>query len=406
MASDDPPPPSTCAESGTFTAVRHRGRVLVVDDHEELLLGCAELLEALGWEVVTAPDGPKAVAEVRSRGFDVVVSDISMPGMNGLQLLRAVREHDLDLPVVLMTGYPELRTAIEAVEQGANRYLVKPFGMQDLERAVEQAARLHQLARLKREALTELGLEAALFGDRAGLEASFARALHGLWMAFQPIVRSADDRIVGYEALVRTEERAIPHPGALFAASERLNRLLELGRAIRGSVAGIIDQAPAELNFFVNLHARELTDETLFAPDAPLTRHAHRVVLEITERASIESFGDVRFRVLELKRMGFRVAVDDLGSGYAGLNSLAHLEPEVVKIDMTLVRNVHREPVKRRLIASITSLCRDMGAQVVAEGVETDDERRAVTELGCELLQGYLIGRPGRLTPVGAEAPA
>jgi EAL domain-containing protein (putative c-di-GMP-specific phosphodiesterase class I) len=88
--------------------------------------------------------------------------------------------------------------------------------------------------------------------------------------------------------------------------------------------------------------------------------------------------------------------VDDLGAGYAGLTSFAALEPDVVKLDMALVRGVDREPIKHRLVGSMTRLCRDLGILVVAEGVETSAEKEALQELGCDLLQGYLFGRPGR----------
>jgi EAL domain-containing protein (putative c-di-GMP-specific phosphodiesterase class I) len=150
---------------------------------------------------------------------------------------------------------------------------------------------------------------------------------------------------------------------------------------------------------FVNLHPRDLEDDDLVAPDAPLARIARQVVLEITERASVESISDLRNRVARLRETGYRIAVDDLGAGYAGLTSFALLEPEIVKIDMTLVRDVDRQPVKQRLIGSITSLCREMGIMVVGEGVETAAERDMLVELGCDLFQGYFISKPEKPFP-------
>ena len=105
----------------------------------------------------------------------------------------------------------------------------------------------------------------------------------------------------------------------------------------------------------------------------------------------------MRSRIRALKDMGFRIAIDDLGAGYAGLTSFAVLEPHVVKLDMSLVRGVDREPLKRRLIGSMTRVCKESGILVVAEGVETTAEHDAVVELGCDLVQGFLIGRPGEL---------
>ncbi len=97
--------------------------------------------------------------------------------------------------------------------------------------------------------------------------------------------------------------------------------------------------------------------------------------------------------------MGFRIAVDDLGAGYAGLTSFALLEPDFVKFDMALVRDVQTSPIRQKLIGSMTTLCREMGMRVVAEGIETVEERDTVMQLGCDLLQGFLLGRPGRAFP-------
>ena len=105
---------------------------------------------------------------------------------------------------------------------------------------------------------------------------------------------------------------------------------------------------------------------------------------------------DVQTRIARLREMGFRIAVDDLGAGYAGLTSFAQLEPEVVKLDMSLVRNVHSSAVKQKLVRSMTSLCSDMGIAVVAEGIEIIEERDVIIDLGCDLLQGYLYARPTR----------
>jgi EAL domain-containing protein (putative c-di-GMP-specific phosphodiesterase class I) len=374
-----------------------RGRVLIADDEPELLEIYGALLEKAGYQVETAGDGWAALNRLLKGQFNLVLSDISMPDMDGLSLLRAVREQDLDLPVVLMTGDPRVDTAVQAVEYGALRYLLKPIGEELLLRTVGDAVKLHRMAALKREALAHLGAREGLVGDRAGLEASFGRAVASLWMAYQPIVR-VDGRLYGYEALVRTREPALPHPGALFEAAERLGRILELGRTIRDSVAASLATMPAEASVFVNLHPHELIDDALL--DSALTAGARKVVLEVTERAALPDLADVQTRVRALRHRGFRIAVDDLGAGYAGLTSFATLEPEVVKLDMSLVRGVDAEPIKQRLIGSMAALCKELGILVVAEGVETEAERGTLAGLGCDLLQGFLLGRPGPL-PAG-----
>jgi len=286
-------------------------------------------------------------------------------------------------------------TAVQALEYGALQYLSKPVEMKELERSVERAIRLHRMAAMKREAMRLLGSSANLTGDRAGLEASYEQALEKLRMVFQPIVQTADRAIYGNEALMRSDEPSLPHPGAILEAGERLDRLPELGRKIRALTTHAVEDADGDFCIFVNLHASDLLDKTLCSPDAPLSRIAERVVLEITERTALEDIRDARGRVAALREMGFRIAVDDLGAGYAGLTSFATLEPEIVKLDMTLVRDVHQLPMKQKLIGSMTTLCKDMGMMVVAEGVETAQERETLIELGCDLLQGYLLAKPG-----------
>lgn len=387
----------TAVTSARADLVPARGRVLLADDDLHVLRAYGRALSSAGHTVQLATNGREAIELIRSNTFDVIVSDISMPGMDGVQLLRNVRDRDFDVPVILMTASPAVDTAVKAVEYGALRYLIKPLDLTIFQNTVGDAIRLHQLAKLKREALSYLGRPEWELADRAGLETSFERALASIWMAYQPIVSWPQRRVFGHEALLRTKEPTMPHPGAILGAAERLSRLDDLGRAIRASVAGSLSQSPDSGSIFVNLHSHDLLDGELYSPSAPLSSFAQRVILEITERATLDEVSEVGTRVAKLRALGYRIAVDDLGAGYAGLSSFAVLEPEVVKLDISLIRNVHAEPTKRKLIGSMASLCREMGLLVVAEGVETIEERNVLENLGCDLLQGYLFARPGKL---------
>jgi EAL domain-containing protein (putative c-di-GMP-specific phosphodiesterase class I) len=196
---------------------------------------------------------------------------------------------------------------------------------------------------------------------------------------------------------VRSDEDGLSSASDILDAAERLRRLHDLGRSVRARAGrDVTGRAPGH-TLFVNLHAHELTDDTLVAKDGALASIAPNVVLEITERAALTDVREARARMADLRAMGFRIALDDLGAGYAGLTSFALLEPEIVKLDMGLVRGVDADPVRRGLIRSIVKLSRDIGTLVVGEGVETEPERDALVELGCDLLQGYLFGRPERM---------
>jgi EAL domain-containing protein (putative c-di-GMP-specific phosphodiesterase class I)/CheY-like chemotaxis protein len=371
-----------------------RGTILVVDDEDALRRAFARTLEDAGFEVAQAGTGKEALKLLEATRFDTIVSDITMPGMTGIELLRAVRQRDHDVPMILVTGNPSVDSATEAVEHGALRYLVKPIGKGVLAETVERAVKLQRVARLKREAAEYLGNQEKLLGDRADLEVSLGRGLETLWMAYQPIVDPATRRIYAYEALVRTREPSLPHPGVLFSVAERLGRVHDVGRAIRESVASTLASHPPDADIFINLHSADLLDESLFAVDSKLAASASRIVLEITERVALEHASDVPERIRRLRAIGYRIAIDDLGAGYAGLSYFALLSPDVVKLDMSLVRSVHESPIKQKLVGSMTALCRELGMRVVAEGVETPIERDTLISLGADLLQGYLYAKP------------
>jgi EAL domain-containing protein (putative c-di-GMP-specific phosphodiesterase class I)/ActR/RegA family two-component response regulator len=382
-----PPAPS----SGSIRVAR----VLIVDDDPAVLRAHARAISTHGYRVDTALDGEAAMRAVREASYDVILSDIDMPGMNGLEFLDRIRTIDLDVPVVLVTGTPSVETAMNGMERGALRYLVKPVDVGTLVSVTDNAVRMHRLARAKRQALELAGGLDRFVGDRAGLAVSFDRALASLHVAYQPIVSSSGRTVFAYEALLRSKEPSLPHPGAVLDAAERLGRVHELGRLIRARAIEPLARMDDGALLFLNLHPSDLLDEELFSPVSPLSEVANRIVLEITERASLDSVGDVRARIAALRELGFRIAIDDLGAGYAGLTSLALLEPDVVKLDMALVRDIHKEPTKQTLVRTMISMSKELGILVTGEGVETTEERDALARAGCDLMQGYLFARPG-----------
>jgi len=376
-----------------------RVRILVAEDDDLGRRLIQRILAAFDWDVVLVPDGAQALEKFAAEHFDVVLTDIFMPQLDGIALLRAIRERDLEVPIIVITGAPDMPSAIAAIELGAFGYLPKPFDIEHLRSLLGRAVQLSKMARMKRAAMNVMGSAHPRAGDRAGLDAVFSRAMDSLWMAYQPIVRAADRTLFGYEALMRSSEPALPHPGAVLDAAERLGRIHTLGQQVRARAAAPIVQCEPETCLFVNLHASDLADEALLDSGAPLSQIAPRVVLEVTERASLDDVPDVRGRVQALRAMGFRIAVDDLGAGYAGLTSFTLLEPDVVKLDMDLVRGIDTHRTKRSIVSSMVTLCHEMKSVVVAEGVETSQERDTLVDLGCDLIQGYLLAKPGPAFP-------
>ncbi|MBA2540921.1 MAG: EAL domain-containing protein [Deltaproteobacteria bacterium] len=349
-------------------------------------------LELEGWTVVDVDSGRAALDAMRggSTFFDCIVSDVNMPEITGFELIDAIRKVDDDVPVLLMTGDPSLDGAVRAIETGAVSYLTKPFDQEALASGVARAARQHGVARMRRRA--ELLAKQVLEPEVADLAERYQSALDQVWMAFQPIVDLKHRRVFAYEALIRTEEESMRRPDVLIAAAERLGRIHDLGRTVRAAVARRAAEVPADVLLFVNVHGLELTDEDLYTT-SPLIPIASRIVLEITERISLDTVGGPA-RAAQLRKLGFQIAVDDLGAGYAALGALASLEPEIVKLDMSLIRDLERHVTKRRVVGAMATLVRELGGRVVAEGVETEAERAAVAECGVDLMQGWLFAKP------------
>jgi EAL domain-containing protein (putative c-di-GMP-specific phosphodiesterase class I) len=363
--------------------------VLLVDDDEAVARAFERILVRAGYEVHVALAADRAIEIVRSEPeLDAVLSDISMPGMTGIELLRAIRETtDLDVPVLFVTGNPSLGDAVRAVEYGAFRFLEKPIRAEDLCAEIGEAVRLRRLARSRPPGKA--------WHARSQLETAFRQTLPAIRMAYQPIASASGRDAYGYEGLMRSPGAPLPTPIAVLDAAEKLGALHLLGRHLRAIVAADAAGAPVAATFFVNVHPADLADPELYDAGAPLSWHAQRVVLEITERASLEAITSLEERLAKLRRLGYRIAIDDLGAGYAGLSYFARVKPELVKLDMSLTRGIEADVVKQRVVQSVAELGKALDFEIVAEGIETAHERDMVVELGARYVQGYALARPG-----------
>lgn len=384
------------ADLGTDRA-DERAAILVVDDDETFMRACIRVLEAWNYDVTQATNSQAALELVGSRSFDVILSDINLPGASGLDILRAVRSRDPDAPVILMTGGPELETARLAVEWGAQSYLIKPLPVPQLKEVLERAIAAYHLAKRQRQLLSSSEWQARETEQR---HAEFDRALEGMWMAFQPIVSWSSKSVVAYEALMRTTNQTLCYPMDILNVAESLGEVHVLGHRTRALIAQVLGNHDELPGVFVNLHALDLLDEQLYSDKDPLLPFASRIHFEITERMAIEKIADTRDRIRRLRQLGYKIAVDDLGEGYSGLNSFAALEPDAVKLDMSLIRGIDRAPTKRRMVRALTTLCRELGTPLVAEGVETKAELETLIDLGADWLQGFLFARPDYPLPI------
>jgi EAL domain-containing protein (putative c-di-GMP-specific phosphodiesterase class I)/CheY-like chemotaxis protein len=370
-------------------------RILFVDDDARVTDAIRRALHKLvPWEILTVNAPAEALELLRREPVDVVVSDERMPGMTGSEFLSQVAREHPDAMRIILTGEARLDAAIRAInEAGIYRFLTKPCHTDEIIACLSDALR----AREARSAATHDSHAAAGTRETAALGASLDLALDGLWMAFQPIVSASRRCVVGYEALMRTAQpSAFADPLAVLDAAERLDRTSAVDERVFACVAHAASRAPDDAMLFVNIHPAALAHPALFADDNPLVPLAHRIVLEITERSSLEHVPDIDAKIAALRATGFRIAIDDLGSGYSGLTSLVQLRPDFVKFDRALVDGVHASPPRAKLLQSMEGLCREFGIRTIAEGVECAEDERALVEIGCDLLQGYHFARPAK----------
>jgi PAS domain S-box-containing protein len=211
----------------------------------------------------------------------------------------------------------------------------------------------------------------------------------GLRTVFQPVVRLHDHAVVGYEALTRFSDGSSPLQR--FAEAERAGLAVELEKAAVTSAMAAAGGLPAGPWLSINISPAVLPQLKQLAALAGLTERP--LVVEITERMAIEDYGAAR-RLLRRHLPHARIAVDDAGAGFASLRHIAELRPAIVKLDIELVRNVHRDPAREALVAGMVHFAAASGCELIAEGIETEQERRALMRLGVTLGQGFLLGRP------------
>jgi EAL domain-containing protein (putative c-di-GMP-specific phosphodiesterase class I) len=226
---------------------------------------------------------------------------------------------------------------------------------------------------------------------------------------YQPILDLADLSVLGHEVFTRGPAGG-PFEDAerLFALAERSGRLLDLERLCRArALEGVRRHLVPGTKLFLNTSARALQD-----PDVAGDRFVARVgaeglrhqdvVLEITERVALEERQSYREVLRQLKHRGFGIAIDDMGAGYSSLQALVEVEPDYLKFDVSLVRNIDRSLIKRSLLETLVDLAGRIGAQVIAEGIEVESELQTLRDMGVRLGQGRYLGPP---LPVPTENP-
>ncbi|MEQ1908968.1 MAG: EAL domain-containing protein [Vicinamibacterales bacterium] len=354
--------------------------VLFVDDDAQVLAGIAVTLRHRAFRVLTARSAREGLECLDNDTVSVVVSDEHMPDMGGTAFLTEVQRRHPGTVRIVLSGSANPQVIARAVNQaGLFRYLLKPCTPSDLTLAVEQGIEAQAMHRFHR--------------SPSSVALDLDEVIDHFLFHMQPIF-SAAGQLLAHEALLRLPPRFSAGVADVLAAAEHDNRIWEVDRAIRTAVSRLIPSRPASTSVFVNLHPCALLDPQIYTSRDPLAPYAQAVVLEITERGSLAEIDDLAGRVRALRDIGYRVAIDDMGSGYSGLTTFTSLLPDFVKFDRELTSGMHASPAKRQLVSSIAAVCGSFGIATVAEGIEDRDDLQAAREVGCTYLQGYLLGRP------------
>lgn len=260
--------------------------------------------------------------------------------------------------------------------------------------------------KIRTERLIYRGIREAAQAARGAEQWERTRKVSGLkstirdgavFIEYHPIIVTETEEVYGFEALARGMRRELRSPEILFEVAEEANLVWELSRLLRRrAVEGILDELKEGQYLFLNIDPHDFDDpafRNLDPADLGIDDPS-RVVLEITERTAIKDYPRFQEYLKSFRDRGFRFAVDDAGSGYAGLGSIANLAPDYIKLDISLISNIDTNFLKQNLVETLVQFANTHGAKVVAEGVERREEFETVKQLGVHLTQGFLFHKP------------
>ncbi len=381
-----------------------RIRLMLADDEEPLLEAMSELVSTDRYiDVVgTARDANEAIDMAELHEPDVALLDVRMPGGGGSRAAREIRRRSPETRIVALSASTDPRTVASMVRAGAVGYVGKDQPADEVLRAIHRSVDgrssivVDRLGEVAERLAEHQASQVVRVAERARVSTDrIEEAIHGdvLQTVFQPIMDLDDGRVRGVEALARfiTRPRRSPETWFVEAANHGLLTQLELAAATKAF--DHLDRIPEGVYLSVNVSPETLRDPRLMQLLQGVP--ARRVVLELTERSPIVDYDEARASLAEVREIGCRLAVDDVGSGFSGLGHVVELSPDLLKFDRSLVSGVDSDATKEALIARLTSFAAEVGMETVAEGIETAAELESLRELGVETGQGFLLGRPG-----------
>jgi EAL domain-containing protein (putative c-di-GMP-specific phosphodiesterase class I)/AmiR/NasT family two-component response regulator len=374
-------------------------RVLVVDDQPANTRLVSQLLRRAGLVHLMEVNDSRQVGVILSDfDPDLVLLDLKMPNLDGFDILALIQEYAAGayLPVIVITADDSRMSVEKALSSGAQDYVRKPF------EGIELTLRVRNVL-ATRAAVVELRRSRSLLRERldvfepelSGIVADTTREQiasvitnNEVRIATQPVVDMRDASVVGAEALSRFPTDSLRTPAAWFTSAARLGMSVDLERYTLALALAQLAQMPDDQFLAVNV------SPGMVLAGLPHGHDWSRVVLELTEHSPVEDYPALNRTLAPLRAQGVRLAVDDTGAGFASLRHILDLQPDIIKLDIAIIRDIDRDPRRAAIAGMMTQFADDQQTQVIAEGVETEAERDTLLELGAKWGQGYLFGRP------------
>lgn len=388
-------------------------RVLVSDGDPTTQDALVRIMADHAWVAVVGV-ADDAVEAVRLAGIlrpAVALVDVSLPG-GGPEAAGGIRTHAPDTQVLAMLAYDDRPAVMRMFAAGAVGYVLKSTPGPELCGTIRRVAsgRISLSGSVATELVDDLAAELERRQrepreqrervrrvERALEPAAFA-------MVFQPVVDLRSGLVVGVEALARFRPDPQRSPALWFAEAAEVGRQAELEVAAVRAAWSHLDEIPDRMYLSVNASPQTVLTQAF---QQLFDQHgAERLVVEVTEHAAVDDYEALGDALLRLRSRGARLAVDDAGAGYASLRHILRLDPDVIKLDVSLTRGIDRDSRRRALACALIPFAEQIGATITAEGIETQQELDALRELGVCYGQGFFLAPPAPVPLLGWSAPA
>ena len=386
------------------SSTRYPIRVLVADDEPALRSALSELLAHEDGVILigTAADADEAIEVADNHQPDVALVDVKMPAGGGEKAARGIVRVSPGTRVIALSAFEDRPTVLAMLRAGAVGYLVKGTGAEEIVNSIERVMAggtslspeviggiVQELTQqLRKEEIEEEHREAR----RGEIERFMAG--DGLSMVFQPIVDLRTRAVLGMEALARFRSLPLRPPNEWFAEAVQLELGVQLELTTVRQALRALPLIPPDAFLAVNCSHRAAVSPELASV---LSVDAPRIVVEITEHEAIEDYEALIPRLGALRSAGVRVAIDDAGAGFASLRHTLRIAPDIVKLDISLTRDISTDRARQALASALVSFADEMLITVVAEGIETVEELDMLLELGVQQGQGFFLAEPSPL---------